>query len=610
MGIATVDVPETKKIIKRAARNAKQSRLEGRDKSVSSTTASTSSSPNDFDTYFEEEGDGDEEDAPPPSKVKVKASADDDDVKLPVRFTKSQKTVSQTRLDLSETAVVGQRYGLSLRATAHVSSSVLLAAKKAGIISPEASVNIKETLVIDKNKIKRENDKVGSKLKQEARNEDAVRGLYFDGRKDEILTSSGFEKEEHISLVSEPGSKYIGHVAPTSSSALAASDSIYQYVTRELNCGFDEVVVVGCDGTNTNTGWKGGIIRLLEEKLDRPLQWAVCLLHFNELPLRHLFIAIDGPTAGPNKFSGPIGSQLSSCETLAIVKFKSVKCDLPEMDPTDLSNDQRYMYEIADAIRCGECSPELASRLIGPINMARWLTTANRVLRLYISTKRPTNKLKLVVQYLLTVYVPLWFRIRRNKSIGDGCRHLFQAIKLSRFLPLKYREVVNSTIQTNAFFAMPENLLLGMVTDSRLTVRQDALTKILQAKQETQLTTVRFNIVPKINFEANDYTDMIKWDQTDVSLTLPPVLMHIPEDELTCKLSMADGLVPDWEFTSFPCHTVAVERTVKLVTEVSKRVIGPDARDRQIRSTLLSRKAVSSFGSKKDFVGAIDDKKS
>ncbi|KAK3910192.1 hypothetical protein KUF71_004066 [Frankliniella fusca] len=399
--------------MKRAARNAKQIRLEGRDKSVSSTTASTSSSPNDFDTYFEEKGDGDEEDAPPPSKVKVKASADDDDVKLPVRFTKSQKTVSQTRLDLSETAVVGQRYGLSLRATAHVSSSVLLAA---GIISPEASVKIKETLVIDKNKIKRENDKVGSKLKQEARNEDAVRGLYFDGRKDEILTSSGFEKEEHISLVSERGSKYIGHVAPTSSSALDARDSIYQYVTRELNCGFDEVVV--------------------------------------------------------------------------------------------------------------------------------------------------------------------------------------------------YREVVNSTIQTNAFFAMPENLLLGMVTDSRLTVRQDALTKILQAKQETQLTTVRFNIVPKIDFEANDYTDMIKWDQTDVSLTLPPVLMHIPEDELTCKLSMADGLVPDWEFTSFPCDTVAVERTVKLVTEVSKRVIGPDARDRQIRSTLLSRKAVPSFGSKKDFVGAIDDKKS
>jgi len=164
MGIAKVDVPETKKIIKRAARNAKQIRLEGRDKSVSRASPSTSSSPNDFDTYLEEEVDGDEEeDAPPPTKVKVEASADDYDVTLPVRFTRSQKPVSQTRLDLSETAVVAQRYGLSLRATAHVSSSVLLAGKKAGLISPEAPVNIKETIVIDKNKIKRENDKVGSK---------------------------------------------------------------------------------------------------------------------------------------------------------------------------------------------------------------------------------------------------------------------------------------------------------------------------------------------------------------------------------------------------------------------------------------------------------------
>jgi len=167
------------------------------------------------------------------------------------------------------------------------------------------------------------------------------------------LTASGFVKEEHIALVSEPGSKYIGHVVTTSGSAHDECDPIYQYVTKELNGGFDEVLVIGCDSTNTNTGWKGGIIRLLEDKLDRPLQWVVCLLHFNELPFRHFFLSIDGLTAGPNKYSGPIGSLLTSCEALAVVKFKSVDCDLPEMKPTDLSSDQRYMYEIADAIRLG-----------------------------------------------------------------------------------------------------------------------------------------------------------------------------------------------------------------------------------------------------------------
>ncbi|KAE8739920.1 hypothetical protein FOCC_FOCC014584 [Frankliniella occidentalis] len=100
---------------------------------------------------------------------------------------------------------------------------------------------------------------------------------------------------------------------------------------------------------------------------------------------------------------------------------------------------------------------------------------------------------------------------------------------------------------------------------------------------------------------STDYTEIINWDQTDVSLTAPPVLIITEENDLTSKLSIADGLVPEWDFTSFPCHTGSVERTVKLVTEVSRRVIGPQARDGQIRSTLQSRQAVSEFESKKDF---------
>ena len=76
---------------------------------------------------------------------------------------------------------------------------------------------------------------------------------------------------------------------------------------------------------------------------------------------------------------------------------------------------------------------------------------------------------------------------------------------------------------------------------------------------------------------------------------------------MNLPLSMADGLVPDWDFTSFPCHTVAVEGTVRLVTDVSRQGIGPEARDRQIRATILSRKTVNVFDTKKDFVGVIND---
>ncbi|GBM69658.1 hypothetical protein AVEN_124441-1 [Araneus ventricosus] len=47
-----------------------------------------------------------------------------------------------------------------------------------------------------------------------------------------------------------------------------------------------KLVVVGCEGTAVNTGWKNGLIRRIEIHLRKSLRWAVCLLHFNELPFR------------------------------------------------------------------------------------------------------------------------------------------------------------------------------------------------------------------------------------------------------------------------------------------------------------------------------------
>ena len=50
------------------------------------------------------------------------------------------------------------------------------------------------------------------------------------------------------------------------------------------------VVVVGCDETAVNSGRNAEPIQQLEELLHTTLQWLMCLLHANELPLRHLFL--------------------------------------------------------------------------------------------------------------------------------------------------------------------------------------------------------------------------------------------------------------------------------------------------------------------------------
>ena len=72
----------------------------------------------------------------------------------------------------------------------------------------------------------------------------------------------------------------------------------------------ESLALVGSDSTASMIGWKNGAIRCMEEILGRPLQWVICLLHLNKLPLRQVFVTLDGTTKSPDAFSGPIGSEL------------------------------------------------------------------------------------------------------------------------------------------------------------------------------------------------------------------------------------------------------------------------------------------------------------
>ena len=58
------------------------------------------------------------------------------------------------------------------------------------------------------------------------------------------------------------------------------------------------------------TGWKGGAMAEFEDLLQRPCQRFVCIIHHAELPFRYLFEALDGETAGPEAFNGPIGKTI------------------------------------------------------------------------------------------------------------------------------------------------------------------------------------------------------------------------------------------------------------------------------------------------------------
>ena len=245
------------------------------------------------------------------------------------------------------------------------------------------------------------------------------------------------------------------------------------------------IAVVGCDGTPVNTGVHNGAIRQMELKLQHPLQWFICQMHANELILRHLFEYYDGRKTGPIAFSGPISKAIITCENLPIVNFEPLQADasLPEIESKDLSADQQYLLEISKAVASGRCSEDLANKKPGPISHSRWLTTANRLLRLYIATSTPSKKLKNLANLIIKVYAPVWFAIKKQPECYTGPHHLYLTISLSRSLDSEIKKIIDPVIQRNGFFAHPENLLLAMITDADLEIRIEALQKILDCRK-------------------------------------------------------------------------------------------------------------------------------
>ena len=487
------------------------------------------------------------------------------------------------------------RYAISDRSAAASASAVL---HDIGLISKDDS-----SKVIDRSKVRREREKKRIVLRSNVMSS-VLQGLYFDGRKDKTLTQSKNDNkcyrkvkmEEHITLVQQPESHYIGHVTPQSGSAKNIKQSIVTFLT-DNQVDTKTIVAVGCDGTNVNTGRIGGIIRLLELEFSKPLQWFVCQLHANELPLRHLLEHLDGVTAGPRAFKGPIGKLMANCEQLPVIVFEKIEADFPEVTADDLSTDQQYLFDICEAVITGCCSLSLSRRDPGAMSHSRWLTTANRILRLYVASECPSDNLKTLATYVVRVYGPMWFHIKMKPSCKDGSLHLWRTISRSRYLPKVYKAVIDPVIQRNGFFGHPENILLGMITDTRKHIRALGLRRILRSRNECKETGVREFDIPKLNFSAIDYIDLIEWQ--NLNITEPPVISTLSKAEI--EEYIASECVPALEFPKFPCHTQSVERSVKLVTEASAAVIGQTSRHGFILARLESREIMPCFNTKAEY---------
>jgi len=105
-------------------------------------------------------------------------------------------------------------------------------------------------------------------------------------------------------------------------------------------------------------------------------------------------------------------------------------------------------------------------------------------------------------------------------------------------------------------------------------------------------------VAPEINFTAKKYHEVITWNAS--TITEPPLTRSLTIAEIEHKIRTAS--FPDDGITSFPCHTQAVERMVRVVTEAAAEVCGMENRESSIRAKVASRKKMARFATKRDFV--------
>lgn len=266
---------------------------------VSSTTSATSSTSAEFALDVNAMGDSD---FVLPTDAEGSSTAEERDV----------RTYSSRR-NLLHFSMECDRYKISDRAASALACSLLKDFEMKGTDGTN--------IIVDRSKVRRERNLVRQNLVAERVITGTLRAISFDSRVDDTMTQERTDdnrlhmrkvQEQHISVLKWPGGVYLGHIdAEKKTKAGDTAEALLNFF-REKNIDVGSLIAVCSDGEAKNTGKDNGILRNLEKTLKRPLHWFICMLHFNELPLRHLFETIDAfSTTGPSTSRGRISNALA-----------------------------------------------------------------------------------------------------------------------------------------------------------------------------------------------------------------------------------------------------------------------------------------------------------
>lgn len=198
--------------------------------------------------------------SPRPKRSKKDTIAPSNVEKIRVKERRSTPIVTRN-LTLENTVRESQRNNVSPQVTATVLNAFMKDIQAGN-----------EHNAIDRNKIIRETKKFNSKLETTHiqkiellfQNRECI-GLFFDGKKDKTnmyaqndeSRNPRVEKEDHYTLVFQPGNQFYSHVTPTKHDASGIAECIWNKLQSD-SIDVSKIMVIGSDGTNLNVGHRNG----------------------------------------------------------------------------------------------------------------------------------------------------------------------------------------------------------------------------------------------------------------------------------------------------------------------------------------------------------------
>ena len=113
-------------------------------------------------------------------------------------------------------------------------------------------------------------------------------------------------------------------------------------------------------------------------------------------------------------------------------------------DMDSLSSDQRLLYEYTVGISKDKVDPRFTSWKIGPLNQARWLTLAIRLMCLWTHgaySKNLSTKLYSLINFIVNVYAICWFDIKKSNKFHHQQIYIYNMIDRIQSNQLRFKEL-------------------------------------------------------------------------------------------------------------------------------------------------------------------------